>query len=126
MKLENPVNFDIKKEYKKHSISYFNLREIVQGGPEVGNLMIDNTPISSNYRFGGPMLFYKNFIYVPLFVKKFCKAGFVLSKVNIETHKIDFISSIENIIFLDIVDEENKKIYYFKDLYEEKRTHIKL
>ncbi|MEM6719247.1 MAG: hypothetical protein AAF611_08045 [Bacteroidota bacterium] len=126
MKLENPINFDIKKDYKKYSISYINLKEIVQGGPEVGNLMIDDILINTHYRFGGPMLFHLNSIYIPLFVKKFCKSGFILAKVNLKTHKIDFISTIKDIIFLDSIDEENHKIYYYEDLHEQKRNHIEL
>ena len=54
-KFESPLQFDVEKNVAGIEISYFDLMEISQGGPEIGHISINGIPIQSHL-FGGPYL----------------------------------------------------------------------
>ena len=91
-KFENPMQFDIKRKINNVEVTYSDLMEICQGGPEIGTISINGNPLSS-YRFGGPFLYKEEYIYAPVYVKKLLGWGFKLSKVNI-TFMMCLISAI--------------------------------
>ncbi|GAA4276539.1 hypothetical protein [Aquimarina mytili] len=113
MKLEDPIQFAINKIINEKEVSYSDLMEISQGGPEIGTISINGTPIKS-YRFGGPILHKENYIYAPVFVKKFLGSGFKLSRININTLNVELIGKTKSLIYLNKI--EGDKVYFFKDL----------
>lgn len=113
MNLENPIQFKINKTVNNVDISYSNLMEISQGGPEIGNLTIDGN-FFNKYRFGGPCLLDNNYLYVPVYIKKFFKTGFKLSRIDINTHDIVFIGKVMGLIYLDKI--KDNKIYFFENM----------
>lgn len=57
-------------------------------------------------------MFYEEYMLAPLYVKKFCKTGFVLCRINLKNLNVDFIGSLKDLIFLKKVDLQDKKVYY--------------
>lgn len=109
---ESPIQFSIEKKYKNVEIVYSELMEITQGGPEVGNLAINGKILKG--RYGGPAIYEGKYVYVPAYVKKFLGTGFKLARININTHKVEYLSKIKNLIYLDKIDEN--RLYFFDDL----------
>lgn len=111
-RFESPIQFDLKKKIGDFEIEYINLMEFSQGGPEVGNISINGRLV--NGRFGGPSICEENDLYVPMQVKAFLGTGFKLTRINITTLKVEYLSKIKDLIFLDkIVGNE---IYFFEDM----------
>ncbi|MCT4631268.1 MAG: hypothetical protein N4A76_00860 [Firmicutes bacterium] len=113
---ETPTDFFIERKHRDYSIKYYNLREISQGSPEIGNLSVNDKNLSKRYFFGGPPIFYENHMLVPLFVSKLCKTGFVLCKVDLETLNMNFISSLKKLIFLKEIDISRKRVKYYESI----------
>ena len=113
---ETPTDFFIERKYRDYSIKYYNLREIAQGSPEVGNLSVNSRNLPEKYFFGGPPIFLENYMLVPLFVSKLCKTGFVLCKIDLETLDMDFISSLKKLIFLKEVDTSRKRVKFYESV----------
>lgn len=120
MIFETPTNFNLERKCKGIPIVYHNLREITQGGPVIGNLSINEKNLPLEYFFGGPPIFYSDYMLVPLYVKKFCKTGFVLCRINMMSLKIDFVSRIKELIFLKDVylREKGYEVHYSEDIKE--------
>ncbi|WP_425237713.1 hypothetical protein [Ulvibacterium sp.] len=116
MIFETPTDFNIEREYKNHTVKYYNMREIAQGSPEIGNVSINGKNLPLRYFFGGPPLFYEEYMLSPLYVKKFCKTGFVLCRINLKNLSMDFIGNLKDLIFLKEVDLPDKKVYYHRDV----------
>ena len=110
---EHPTSFQIEKSAGECSVSYQNLMEICQGGPEVGEMSINGSPIKG-CRFGGPFIINGEMIYAPLFKRKFLKSGFVLARINLKTQAVEELSKLLPLIYLSRV--EGDQICYFTDL----------
>lgn len=109
---EDPLQFITKKKIGDIEIVYTDLMEISQGGPEVGNLSINGKMVEG--RFGGPSLLDENYIYVPAQVKRFLGTGFKLARINSITLKVEYLSKVKDLIFLEkIVDNQ---VYFFEDM----------
>ena len=114
MNLENPISFISEKTTSYFKLKYENLMEIGQGGPEVGNLFINDIKVK-NYLFGGPFLSNDEFIYLPVYIKNlFIFKGFRIAQVNIKTLEIKVFGNFESLISLFKI--EGDYIYYYKDL----------
>jgi len=109
---EDPIQFDLKKKVGNIEITYSNLMEICQGGPEVGNLSVNGKKVKG--RYGGPALCHDGYVYVPAFVKKFFGFGFKLAKINPATFEVEYLSKIKNLIFLE--KTEGNRIYFYEDI----------
>ncbi|WP_294142924.1 hypothetical protein [uncultured Sanguibacteroides sp.] len=117
---ETPWDFLIEKNIDDFMIRYSDLKEIVQGGPIIGRLSINDKPILK-YLFGGPCLNWDTYIYVPLFTKEIFKRGFCLCRINLLTREIGFLSKMEDLIYLDRI--EGNKIYYYLDINRTKQQN---
>lgn len=126
MKFETPINFKIERVYGNYAVKYHNLREIAQGGPEIGNISINGENLPLRYFFGGPPMFYEEYMLSPIYVKKFCKTGFVLCRINLKNLNIEFIGSLKSLIFLKEIDLKNNKVYYYDNLQSSKSSTIEL
>jgi len=111
--LQTPWDFDTKWNIGDNEIVYNGLHEICQGGPAVGTLSINGKQVAG-YLYGGPFLFYDKIFYIPCYVKKFMGWGFQLAKISLEDLNVQLIGKIENLIFLDKI--ENGVIYYFENM----------
>ncbi len=119
---ENPIEFDIKKKIGNVEISYSDLMEISQGGPEIGNLSINGKIVEG--RYGGPFICHGENLYVPSYVKKFLGNGFKLARINITTLNVEHLSKIKCLIFLDKL--EGNRIYYFEDMSKTIQSHCEI
>lgn len=113
-RFENPLQFEIRKEFDGHTISYSDLMEIAQGGPVVGTLSIDGRIVSPETRFGGPALYDKGFLYAPAFFRRFFSTGFKLYKIDVKTLEVESIGKLRNLIFLERV--EGGLIHFYTDM----------
>jgi hypothetical protein len=110
---ESPLDFRTRCDLQRVNFEFSDLIEIAQGGPLVGILSINGSPISKHL-FGGPILQDSKYVYAPQFVKRLCYSGFVLVRINIENFEIERLGKFERIVFLEkIADGE---VYYFADL----------
>src|SRR5690554_5999330 len=110
IEMETPIEFYTKKNIENVEIEYSELLEINQGGPIVGNLFINGKKVEG--LFGGPALYRDGYIYVPIFAKKFLGTGFRLVRINISNYKIEYLTKVKRVIFLDKI--EMNHIYYFE------------
>lgn len=111
-RFEDPIQFDIKKKIGDIEIIYSDLMEISQGGPEVGNLIINGKVVEG--RYGGPAICKDEYIYVPVYVKKFLGMGFKLARINANTLKVERLGKIKDLIFLEKI--EGNQVYFFEDM----------
>lgn len=116
MAFENPIEFETIKADGKHTLVYYNLMEICQGGPEVGNIKIDGKAMFLDQLFGGPSMFFDEKIYIPVFERGFLFSGFKLCIIDLTTFKRHIIGKRSSIIFIDKVQDGT--IYYYKDIYK--------
>lgn len=117
IKFEDPIQFTLEKSFNDINVRYSSLQEIAQGGPEVGKLTINNKLVEG-HRFGGPCIIHGKFVYAPVFVRKFFRAGFILSKIHSITLEVITLGRVYNLIYLEkIIDGE---IHFFEDLNKTK------
>jgi len=119
---ESPVDFNPEKRVGEYKICYKNLREIAQGSPLVGNLCINEKCLPDNLLFGGPFLCQVDKIIIPLFIRKFCVAGFRLCVIDMGTLNYKFYGKILNLIFLDSI--RGNEVDFFLDLNKTRQDHI--
>lgn len=119
---ETPINFDLVKRTQNAQIEYVSLRELCQGGPEIGDLLINKKPIK-DYQFGGPSLITEKYVYAPAYVRKWLKSGFVLMRINIENLELNALTGIEPLIHL--VDVDLQGISYFNSLDQGNRLQLR-
>ena len=120
--VENPIEFASEKTLENYRVSYKSLREIAQGSPMVGKLYINERCFNENLLFGGPFLFSFESIIIPLFVRKFCVAGFRLCKIDLNTFEYDLYGKVKSLIFLDSI--KNNEVTYFLDLNKAKSESL--
>ncbi|GAB4044887.1 hypothetical protein [Spirosoma jeollabukense] len=122
---ETPIDFPSEKIVEGHTIIYRQLMEISQGSPMIGKLEIDNQLISMNDLFGGPFLYERGYIYIPLYFNNFFSSGFKLARINIETKSMEIIiTKKENLFFLEKI--EDNTLYYYPDMDENSLTTINI
>ncbi len=118
-RFEDPMQFVDVAHFGDLEIRYSNLLEISQGGPAVGNLSINGQQLQGLY--GGPILCHDTSIFAPSLVKKLFGTGFRLAKINVLNHEVEYLSTIQNLIFLDEI--KDSKVFYFLDFARTKRTY---
>jgi hypothetical protein len=102
-----PQNFPDTYESLGHFIRYSNLKEIGQGGPEVGNLFIDDKIVGSPpLLFGGPLYIYKHNLFVPCFKKRFISSYFKICVIDLTTQSIKEIGGNERLVLISKVDDD--------------------
>lgn len=112
MNLESVTDFKTEVFSEFFTLKYINIIEIVQGGPEIGQICLNGSLIGNSY-FGGPLLFNEKFIFIPMYSKSFLRRGFKLVKISILNGDVVIISKIESLILLNKIDESF--VYYSID-----------
>ncbi len=87
----------------------------------MGNISINDKKIDELY-FGGPAIIEDRFIYIPLYVKKFLKSGFQLSKIDVNNGFVETIGDLKSLIFLK--EKIGNTIFFFEDVQQQKVTSI--
>ena len=112
---ETPTDFETSITLNGITIAFNNLQEISQGGPVVGNLLIDNKIVYGT--FGGPFLNENEFLFIPIYLKKrFFGWGFKLAKIDLNNGHCYIVGSIKKLIFLDKIEKD--VIYFYEDFYK--------
>ena len=87
-KLDTPWGFTKDIQQDNWHIQYTNLNEICQGGPLVGNLIVNGQKVFCDKRFGGPLLYHENLVFIPMYIRKFCISGFMLSVIELNSMRL--------------------------------------
>ncbi|WP_295648514.1 hypothetical protein [uncultured Mucilaginibacter sp.] len=125
-KWDTPIDFDANFKIGVVKGAYQNLREISQGGPVVGSLLIDGKQISG-YSFGGPSLYQNEYLYVPALIRinKFIGGwGFKLAKINIQNLDFELLGESKDLIFMNKI--EDNRLYYFEDISKKKYNYYEI
>jgi hypothetical protein len=121
---DSPWNFNTFNQIDQWNIEYKDLIEFNQGSPLVGRLYINGKELAKDTLFGSPFIYFENCIYVPMFIRRFCLSGFILSKINLTTAKIHYISKIKDLIYLNYI--ENSTIIYYTDINKTKEERVNI
>jgi hypothetical protein len=124
--MKKPVDNPNKLQYENINIEYFDVQELVQGGPETGKLKINEEVLTGN-RFGTNVIFYKKFLITSTYKKSFglfTKKGFTPCAIQFDNRKIIEIGEPE-ILFMPF-RIENEMLFYFIDLKNEKVKTLSL
>ena len=92
-KLDTPWGFTKDIQQDNWHIQYTNLNEICQGGPLVGNLIVNGQKVFCDKRFGGPLLYHENLVFIPMYIRKFCISGFMLSVIELNSMRLIRVKS---------------------------------
>lgn len=103
-------------------IEYKNLIEINQGAPLVGNLCVNGVFLPGSSLFGSPFIYIDNSLYLPMFIRRFCLSGFILSRVDLVTMQISTIGKIKNLIYLDNL--QNNTLKYYTDIAKTNEEYL--
>lgn len=118
---QTPSDFDETIHIEGYKIKYKNLREIGQGAPVIGDLVINGKQMPG-YGFGGPLIYQNRHLYIPVYVKEaFYGWGFKLGIINLTDLSIEIVEKITPVIHLDKI--ENDRIYYFISWDKVKYNH---
>lgn len=121
--LDSPWNFKTSNQVGEiWKIEYKNLIEINQGAPLVGNLCVNGVSLPNSSLFGSPFIYTDNSLYIPMFIRRFCLSGFILSRVDLVTAKISTIGKIKNLIYLDSL--QNNTLMYYTDIDKTNEEHL--
>ncbi len=94
-----------------HVVEYENLTEVCQGGPEIGELIIDGQRPQPRSRYGGPPLSDGDYLYVPQFVRSLFASGFVLQRISLSSKETLNIGKRRPLIFLDSIKDGAARYY---------------
>jgi hypothetical protein len=97
--LENPLSFIDIKKYDNHYVEITNQVEICQGGPVIGDLVIDGRKLE-NLQFGGPIWLTKKGIVAPIVERGFFYSGFRLSLIDYKSGIVKKIGSRHDIVWI--------------------------
>ena len=120
----SPWNFNFCDEIDGFKIEYKNIIEFSQGSPLIGNLYVNNKELFKNKFFSSPYLYFERYLYIPMFIKRFCLSGFIITKINLDTLEIHYISKIESLIYIDCM--YSSKLIYYADINKEEKKEILL
>ncbi len=115
--MSDPVNYNDITSSSGETISVKFRQEICQGGPTIGRLFIDDKWIIPSLYFGGPALVQDRTLYIPIRKKSFFFNGFVLTKINLDTHKLVKLKVKDDIINLKKI--ENEHIYFSRSFFSD-------
>jgi len=118
-KFDTPWDYPEKNTMGAYKIIYADSYEVCQGGPRTGHLVINDEPVP-DYIFGGPILEYEPFIFVPVYI--FLR--FRLARINCETLEVKILKEERTIIDLEKI--EDGRIYFYENMYRTKSSYYEL
>ncbi len=123
-KSDTPWRFTKDIQQDNWHIQYTDLNEICQGGPLVGTLIVNGQKVFCDKRFGGPLLCCKNLAFIPMYIRKFCVSGFMLSVIELHSMRLGLIKGIYDLVYLDSIDED--EILFYQDRNRNKSLRKKI
>ena len=60
------------------------------------------------------MLCCKNLAFVPMYIRKFCVSGFMLTVIELNSMRLRLIKGIYDLVYLDSIDED--EILFYQDI----------
>ena len=123
-KSDTPWRFTKYIQQDNWHIQYTDLNEICQGGPLVGTLIVNGQKVFCDKRFGGPLLCCKNLAFIPMYIRKFCVSGFMLSVIELNSMRLGLIKGIYDLVYLDSIDED--EILFYQDRNRNKSLRKKI
>lgn len=120
-----PWNFSSNYVYRSYFIKFKELSNFAKDGPLCGDLFINNVKIIASHfvGFGGPVIFYGNFLYLPLY--QYGQGWFMIDSLGIYIAVVDLtkltfriIGKKYDTVFLDHI--ENDKLYFYDSPSKEK------
>lgn len=123
-KSDTPWRFTKDIQQDNWHIQYTDLNEICQGGPLVGTLIVNGQKVFCDKRFGGPLLCCKNLAFIPMYIRKFCVSGFMLSVIELNSMRLGLIKGIYDLVYLDSIDED--EILFYQDRNRNKSLRKKI
>ncbi len=124
MTFSDPTSLQRKYSLHGHEIEYRGIMELCQGGPEVGDLFVDERRVGGDSRFGGPLLYDAGAIYIPRFTKSFFSSGFTLARVELGSGKVSPIGKRRGLIYLEKI--ECGIVYYYTDIEKTRLEKLSL
>lgn len=101
-----------------------NIMELSQGGPEVGQLVINGKVVSGKERFGTPVVVSENSVFAPIFKRGFLSSGFKIARIDLKSGQFEIISKMYPLIYL--IEVAQKKLRFGVDVDCSKIMEISL
>lgn len=121
-KFETPNDFSTVLYVEDTLIEYQNLIEINQGGPLIGNLLINKIPIFEDKKFGGPVILFNKKLVIPIFEKMFFNTSFKIAIIDINSLTIRLINKKYKLIYLkEVIDNY---IFFYCDINKKRIKNI--
>ncbi|TVZ27853.1 hypothetical protein JM83_2919 [Gillisia sp. Hel_I_86] len=111
------VNYPSKYNFKDNLLEYRDLKEMSQGGPEIGKLFLNNEMILKDEYFSGPLIFQENLnkVIVPVLYRSFFFTKFKIAIIDLSTKECVVLNKKEDLILLKSVSRE-RIISYYNDI----------
>lgn len=112
-----PINYPSKYEVQDNVLEYREIKEMSQGGPEIGKLLLNGQPVLEDNFFGGPLIVQESLdkVVVPILDRGFFGNKFKIAIIDLITKECKVLDKKENLILLKSVNEEGV-ISYYNDL----------
>lgn len=105
-----PTNFPAHYSVEGHVVEYRDLREMAQGGPEVGKLFVDGHVVGKDYEFGGPLIEHHGSVLLPIYRSGY----FYLTQVDLDERVAKVIGPAERLVLVASVFDG--AVRYYNDL----------
>ena len=117
--IETPLSFQTKKACGSHTVEVRELREICQGGPDVGKMFLNGEWLFDKVFVGGPFVIVDGQLLIPVFVRRLFARGFQFSRVDLGTNQIFPLTDVVDLVWLDEVI--GNEAFFFCDMQRTKR-----
>lgn len=111
------INFPSNYDFGNNSLEYRDIKEMSQGGPEIGKLLLNGKPVLADEYFSGPLVFQESLgkVIVPILQRGFFNTKFKIAVIDLKTGEHSVIDKKENLILLKSVSKE-RIISYYSDI----------
>ena len=93
------------------TVRYLDLKEICQGGPEIGTLEINGVEVEWANPFGGPMVIQDGFVFLPEFTRGFFRAGFRLARIRVSDLSVSTFGKVEPLLIIERIEPDAVAYY---------------
>lgn len=119
----SPWDFPIDIRIGNFHMEYFNLAEVCQGGPIIGNIKVNNKPLFPHIFFGGPIIAKQDTdILIPCFNMQ--HRMFELWQISLSTHDMKILTPPRDVIWL--YELTNDTIYFYDDMRKENYSYVNI
>jgi hypothetical protein len=120
---DTPQDFHLKWKKGDLEVEYFNIKKVGRKRLLTGNLSV-NKEVIPNHRFGGPFLFSRSSIIIPLYFKRRLFYGFGAARINLADCNVTLPWKINKMVFLDKVIRQS--VFYYTDPDKRQSDYVKM